>query len=488
MRKKKKHLISSIITMIVMILVISILSLILSKLNIDSNQTSIVNGSLETSIVIIKNIFSKEGLIYLFNNINILKPFILVIVSLMCTSIASSSGLLKHIFTPLKKYKSSFITFIVVLLSIISGIIGEYNYIILFPLVGVLYQYINKNPIIGIITVFLGSTLGYATGIYYNYNDFALGVLTEEAAIISVDATYKFNLLSNIYIMLFSLFAISLLLTVLIEKHIKFSVKESVIDDLNTSKEALLSSIATFVILLFPIMILKSVFLDNTQNYLIAKLFSSNAAFNNGFMYLLLIIISITSFVYGKVSNNFKNNNEFSLGFTKEFNNIGYLLVLMLLFSILNLIIDWTNIATFFTNKLITFISIFDFTGIPLIVLTFICIILMSILMPNNLEKWSLISPILVPLFMKGNLTPDFTQFLFKVSDSVGKVISPFYIYFIVMIGFIHKYNKDNDLNFISTIKLLFPIIIKMSLFWLLILILWYIAGLPLGIDSLVTM
>ena len=84
----------------------------------------------------------------------------------------------------------------------------------------------------------------------------------------------------------------------------------------------------------------------------------------------------------------------------------------------------------------------------------------MSILMPGSLEKWYLISPILVPLFMRGNLTPDFAQFVFKTADSVGKVITPVFIYFIVMVGFIQKYNvKENKVTLFNTMKLIYPII-----------------------------
>jgi len=161
----------------------------------------------------------------------------------------------------------------------------------------------------------------------------------------------------------------------------------------------------------------------------------------------------------------------------------------MFLISVLTGIINWTNLGTFASLKLLELISLFDITGIPLIVISFILIILMSILIPGDLEKWTLISPLLIPLFMRGNLTPDFAQFVFKAADSVGKVITPVFVYFIIMVGFIQKYNiKENKVTLFNTMKLIWPIIIAMVIFWLLILIIWYIAGLPLGIDTLATM
>ena len=497
-KKKQPKLLSPVITMCILILIALITSSFLAIINFDGTQTTIENGMLETSIIVVKNIFSKEGLIYLFSNIitnfTLLEPFVLIILSLMAIGILKESGLLKHLFEPLKKLKPNVLTFIVVFISVISSIIGDYSYIILLPLVAVLYQYVNKSPVLGIITVFLGITLGYGTGIFYNYNDYALGVLTEAAAVIDVDPSYKFNLYSNLYIMIVSSVIATFLITTLIEKFLskKVATTAKYEDDIKTSNKALLFSIISLIICVIPIFIMimpNGILLDNTQTRYIAKLFSANAPFNLSFMYLFLMVMSIIGLVYGFVSKNFKNNHELGWSFTKQFDNIGYLFVLMFLSSILIGIINWTNLGTVIANNLISIISLFDFTGIPLIVVSFIFIILMSILIPGSLEKWALISPILVPLFMRGNLTPDFAQFVFKAADSVGKILTPLFIYFIVMLGFIQKYNKnENKVTLFNTVKLIWPIIITMIIFWLLILIIWYIAGLPLGIDTLATM
>ena len=497
-KKKQKKMLSPIITMLILIAIVAISSSILAFFNVEGSQTSIVNNSLETSIVVVKNIFSKEGLIYFFSNVisnfNFLEPLILIIISLMAISIGKSSGLFKHLFTPLRRLKPNVLTFIITFIGVISTIIGDYSYIILIPLVAVLYQYINKSPVLGIITIFLGITLGYGTGIIYNYNDYALGMLTQSAAVIDVDASYKYSLFSNIYIMIASTIAISFLITMLIEKYLNKRVVniENYEDEIMTSKKALYSAILSFILSLIPIVIMispKGLLLDTTQVEYIAKLFSSTSPFNLSFMFLFLMVMAITSLVYGFVSKNFKSNHDFSWGFVKQFDNLGYLFILSLLSSILLGIVEWTNIGVVIANKLIYLISLFDFTGIPLIVVSFIFIILMSILIPGSLEKWALISPVLIPLFMRGNLTPDFAQFVFKAADSVGKIITPLFIYFIVMFGFVEKYNtKENKITLFNTLKLVWPVVITMIIFWLLILIIWYVAGLPLGIGTLATM
>jgi len=497
-KKNKQNQLSPIITMLIMILVASLLSLILFLLKASADQGVIVNGVLENTIVPVKNIFSKEGLIYFFSNIitnfNILEPFALIIFSIMSAGILKSSGILKHVFSPFKNLKTTILTFIVIFVGVVSTLIGDFSYIILFPLVAIFYQYTDRSPVLGIVTMFLGITLGYGTGLMYNYNDFALGVLTQNAAVIDVDATYKYELLSNLYIMIASTVAITFLITILIDKYLskKVTISEKYEDELITSRKALIISAIASILLLVPIIMMilpNGILLDNTQSEYIAKLFGINSPFRLSFMFIYLVLTTITSIVYGLVSKNFKNNHEIGWGLTKYFDNIGYVFIMMFLISVLTGIVNWTNLGTFATLKLLEIISLFDFTGIPLIIISFIFIILMSILLPGDLQKWSLISPILVPLFMRGNLTPDFAQFVFKAADSVGKVITPLFIYFIIMVGFIQKYNvKENKVTLFNTMKLIWPIIIAMIIFWLLILIIWYVAGLPLGIETFATM
>ena len=219
-----KKTFSPVVTMIIMIFLTIIVSFVLSLINFDGTTTIISNGILETSVVVVKNIFSKEGISYFFsnviNNFNLLEPLVLIILSLISFSVAKESGLLKHVFNPLKKLKLNVLTFIMIFLSIIATIIGDYSYIILFPLAAIVYQYSNKNPVLGIITVFLGITLGYGTGIFYNFNDYELGLLTEIAAVSTVDPSYKFSLYSNLYIMITSTIVLTFLITTMINKYL----------------------------------------------------------------------------------------------------------------------------------------------------------------------------------------------------------------------------------------------------------------------------
>ncbi len=491
---KKK--LSPLITMLIITFVVMIASFVLSQLGYSSNQTQIINDNLETSVVVVNNIFSKEGFINFFTNITdnyiITQPLVNLIFALLSIGVLYSSGLLKHIFSPLKKVKSSIITAIVIFISIIATVVGDYSYLILFPLVGILYNYLNKSSILGVLTVFIGVTLGYGTGIFYNFQDFSLGYLTQMAANVEIDPNYRFDLYSSFYIMLASCFILTFLLTLLIETSLSKKVikAETYSDELLTSKKALVISLITLAVLIgvVSIGIINGVLLDNSSDIMVNKLFSSNSPFNASFMFIILTISSIVGYTYGRLSKNYKNNLDYAWGFTKLFNNIGYLFMMMFVSSILIYVITWTNIGTVIANDLLSLITALEITGIPLMIIAFFMIIIMSFLIPGSVEKWVIISPLLIPIFMRGNLTPEFAQFIFKAADSVGKILTPVFIFFPIMLGFIQQHNQSmNKITLLGTYKLIYPILITMVVFWLIILILWYIAGLPLGFGALAT-
>lgn len=501
-KKKKKLMLGPVITIIVLAFLIMFLSSIFSRLGIKGYKTSIVNGALESSLVTVKNIFTINGLKYLFSNVvtnfRSFEPLVLIIMSFIAVSIGESSGLFKVIFSPFRKLNSKVTTFLIFLLGIISSIIGEYSYIILIPLVSVMYKYLGKNQMLGVLTVFLGITLGYGTGIYYNFNAYQLGQLTELAATIDVDKNYQFHLLSNIYIMIASTIILAFVGTILIYKLLEPKFKKVAIeeDDFVTSKKALIYSNLVFFVLMgitiymiIPGLPNSGLLLDKTQETYIAQLFGEGAPFRDGILFIYLIISMICGAVYGYFSGNIKNNHEYSLNLSKSFDNIGYVFVLMFFTSIMTSVLEWTNLGEVVATNIIELISSLQFSGILLIVSFMIAIILMSILIPSNITKWSLASPIIIPLFMRANITPDFTQFIFKVSDGIGKSMTPLFIYFIVMIAFLQKDNKTSDeITIFGTMKLTMPIVLIATVVWILIIVCWYLAGLPLGIGGYSTL
>lgn len=493
--KKKKILLGPVITIIILIGLIILASAFFSLIELEGQKAEIINGTIETSLTTVKNVLTLEGMKYILTsaitNLQMFKPLVLIIASLIAVGIGEASGLFKALFTPLKKVKPSIITFMVLFIGIISSFIGEYSYALLLPLTGVLYKYIGRKPLVGILTVFLGMTVGYGTGIISNYDDLTLGTLTQLSATIDVDKDYIFNLSYASYIMIASTFILAIVGTIIIEKVLYRKVPKSEVeeDELVISKKALYYSnfafIAMLLILIYMLIpgLYGSGLLLGEGNTYLERLFGASSPLKDGIVIISIGIMMVCGFIYGYISKNIKNSNEYSVGLSKNFEGLGYVFVLMFFTAQMVSLLEWTNLGEVLGIKLIDFISTLPFSGIPLIIAVFFIVIIMSILLPSLSTKWILASPILVPLFMRSNMTPDFTQFIFKAADGIGKAMTPMFIYFIVMLAFLEKYNtrENNKITVFGTLKTILPCVLLFAGLWLIIIIGWYIIGLPIG-------
>lgn len=505
-KRKKKKTYGPVSILIFMIVGVAILSFVLSLISFGSNQTQINGNVLEANLVLVKNIISGSGVRYLIGsivtNFRNFEPLAVIIISLIGIGICEKSGLLNAMFAPLKKVKFGVVIFFTILLGIISTVIGDYSYLFLLPFVGVMYKYLDKNPILGILTIYLGITLGYGTGIIYNYNDYVLGTITQSAASFDVDKSYTYKLFSNIYIMIGSTLLLSFVLTTVINRFIvpkypkkRLSSKEE--QELNVSSKGLtLTFLSCFLLILIVIYMvldidlpLAGILLAKDGNTYIAKLFGNGSPFKEGIVIIIAFIMMIAGFIYGKVSGNIKDSNEYSLGLSKNFENLGFMFVLMFFISQVIAVIDWTNIGVVISSKLTEFMSSMQVSGLPLIIIFFFVVILSSIFIPDAVIKWQLMAPTVIPLFMRSNITPDFTQFIFKVADSVGKACTPLFIYFIIMLAFLEKYRIDDkkQVSIFGVLKSIAPTVILIMVFWLILLCLWYIVNFPIGVGTYTT-
>lgn len=494
--KRKKRPLGPVVEIVLMAIFVSILCLIFNLIDLSGYKTEA--GTFETTLIIINNIFSKEGIKHLLNNTLVnfqtLEPLILVIVSLIAISVMEASGLLKQVFTPFKSIKSKYITMLVIFVGIISTIIGDYSYALLLPLAGIFYKYIGKNSSLGVLTMFIGITAGYGTGIIYNYQAYELGNITELAAQ-SITASYNYELLSNIFLLIVSTLALTIVGTIVMEIFGKKYSRNEVTDNLNISKKASRITLIVFIILmiLFAYCIIpglphSGILLDKTEPTYIGKLFGTGSILSHGLMILIVGILIICGFVYGIISKNIKNSGNYSKVLTKSFEGTGYIFVLLFFSNILYEIIDWTNFSTVISTNIIDFVGATQISGVGLVILAFISIVLISVLIPASVEKWQLIAPIYVPLLMRANISPAFTQTIFIAADSIGKLFSPIYIFLIITVGFMYKYEKDADESIFTIMKKIMPVIGIMLLVWIVVVLGWYLTGMPIGINSSITL
>lgn len=457
-----------------------------------------------TELVEITNVFSLEGLKYIFSstvsNFVNFAPLSSLIIILIGFGVMEKSGFLKTAITFLtKKMKKNTVTFILVFMSVIASVMGEISYIIILPLSAAIFKYGKRNPALGLIAAFAGLTCG--SGISFIFTSIDSSLLSQSLLAARVlDINYRMASISAIFIMAVAVILLSFIITWITENVIAKRLNNVVNEDeenedkLLTRRELRGLIFALFAASLYVIIILYNIIpglpfsgnlLDNTQILYIDKLFSYNSFFSNGFVFVVSMFFLLLGLFYGLGARTIKNNKDFVDALGHSLDGIGKTLVIILAASLFISIFKYSNIGTVIVAYLTSLFRNINFQGLPLVILLFVVSAIATIFIPTSITKWSIIAPTVVPVFMNAGITPEFAQVIFRFGEGITMGLTPIMAYFVIYLAILDKNNpEEKPISLWQGIKFQVPYAVATAIVLLVLIVLWYIIGLPLGING----
>lgn len=503
--RKKRTTLHPIMVFIILIITTILLSGLLGAIGVSANYNSVntLRGDLDSTNVMVKSLLNLSGLKLIFrttvSNFASFAPFITLIITLIGIGIMDKSGFLQSFFTLVTKKASKFsVTLVLSFLTIIASIIGDISYIIFIPITALFFKYSKRNPKAGIILAFAGLTCGTGINIFMSSIDASLLEYTRLASFY-LDASYSISSFAYLFVMILMSIIMSFTIASITEKFIiprlgkyEFEEDEEEFYLDKKKKRGLIFSltIATIYMLVFayciiPGLPLSGSLLDNSQTLYIDKLFGYNSFLNQGFVFVITLFFFLCGFFYGIGAKTIKNNRDVCNFLGHSLDGIGKTLVLIFFASTFISIFKATEIGTVLTALIGNFISSANLTGIPLIIITFVLSAMINLLLPSPVTAWSILSGVLVPVFMNAGLSAEFAGLVFRASECVSLGLTPIMAYFVIYLAFLDQYSEDDKpVSFLSSIKQILPYAGVTALIWITILILLYIVGIPLGIGS----
>jgi aminobenzoyl-glutamate transport protein len=105
-----------------------------------------------------------------------------------------------------------------------------------------------------------------------------------------------------------------------------------------------------------------------------------------------------------------------------------------------------------------------------------------NMLMGSASAKWAILAPIFIPMFMIMGYSPELSQVVYRIGDSVTNVISPMMSFFALIIAFVQKYDEKAGIG--TIIATMVPYSIVFFVVWVILLVAWLLLGIPLGPDA----
>ena len=498
--KKDKVSLNPIMTLMILIGLAILLSGILALLGIGATNPA------EGNWVAVESLLSLRGIKYIFQstvaNFASFTPLSMLIIILIGIGIMDKSGFLKTTFSLItRKCQKKTITFVLALICIISSIGGDIAYVFMIPLSSLLFYYGRRNPLHGIVISFAALTCGTGLSIFKTSVDSSLDVLTLDAAHI-LDSSYTLSYLGYFVIMTVAIFVLAAVITYVAEK---FSVNDVPKYEFKDEKKEFklakrdirglifagtfgIIYLLIFIYNIIPGLPLSGNLLDYSQKLYIDKLFNPNSFFSQGFVFIVTIWFVILGLFYGLGSRSIKNNNDFCDYLTHSLDGIGRTIILILLSSILINVFKKTNIGTVVTALIGNLISNCKFTGIPLLLMFFFGTAIATILLPNTVNKWTILASTCVPTLMNVGFSPEFIQVIFRFAESMTYGLTPIMAYFVIYLAYMEKYNtSDKPIGIFKILNYQKKYALATGVVLLILLIIWYLVGLPIGINVMPT-
>ncbi|MEE9449095.1 MAG: AbgT family transporter [Ignavibacteriaceae bacterium] len=434
------------------------------------------------------NLLTVEGLhriiLGMVDNYTSFAPLGIVLVAMLGIGVAESSGLIGAVIRMLVlSAPQRMLTFVLVLSGVLSNVASDVGYVLLIPLGGIIFLAVKRHPIVGMAAAFAGVSGGFSANLVLGTIDPLLAGLSQEAAII-LDPGYTVNPTANYYFMFISTFIIAITGTWVTEKIVEPRFGKYAGDEKNegieqlsgNEKKGLLYSFITAIVIIVIILwgiIPEGGFLRSADGGIL------NSPLIKGVVALLFVVATAMGLAYGFGSGTFKNDSDVVNGMGKAMKTLGLYLVLVFFAAQFVAYFKWTNLGMILAIRGADVLSSSGLGVIPLMILFIIFSAAINMLMGSASAKWALIAPIFIPMFMLLGYSPELTQVVYRIGDSITNLISPMMSFFALIIAFFQKYDSKAGIG--TVIATMLPYSILFFIVWTVLLIIWILLGLPLG-------
>jgi aminobenzoyl-glutamate transport protein len=454
-------------------------------------QAIMPSGSKESELIQIKNLLSKEGLHFMLidmvKNYTSFAPLGIVMVALLGIGVAESSGLISAgIRLLVQKSPAKMITFVVVLAGILSNMASDLGYVLVIPIGAIIFHSLGRHPIAGMAAAFAGVSGGFSANLFIGTIDPLLAGISTEAAQI-IDENYRVLPTANYYFMVASTFILAFTGTWVTNRFVeprlgKYSgevVPDALEKITRKEKKGLLwVGISTLVILgIIAIGLLPDNAILRGEN---------NSVFHSpvleGFIALLFIVSAILGIIYGFITGSFSSDSDVVKGMVGSFKTLAGFLVLVFFAAQFVAYFKWSNLGLVLAINGAEIIHSLNIGLIPLLILFIFLSGFINMFMGSASAKWTILGPVFIPMFMLLGYSPELSQVVFRIGDSVTNIISPMMSFFALIIVYFEKYDKKAGIG--TLISTMLPYSIAFFIFWTLLIVVWILFKLPLGPDA----
>jgi aminobenzoyl-glutamate transport protein len=467
--------------------ILAILVIILSAITAWMGVSVIHPGTKE--VVRAESLLTIQGLhrilTSLVTNFTGFAPLGTVLVAMLGIAVAEGSGLISAALRAVVlSAPRRLLTFIVVFAGVMSHMASDVGYVLVIPLGAMIFLAVGRHPLAGLAAAFAGVSGGFSANLLLGPTDPLLAGLTQEAARI-LDKAYVVTPAANYFFMAASAIMIAIAGTWITEKVIvprlgeyKGDEKPEELKELSANERrglrfALVATILFVGIILWGLVPSGGFLRDPQTNGVLRSPFLS------GIVAVIFFAGVIVGLAYGLGARTIRNDSDVMKSMEKAMATMSLYLVLAFFAAQFVAFFNWTHLGVITAVKGAELLRASGIGGVPLIISFIFITVLLDLILGSASAKWAVMAPVFVPMFMLLGYSPELTQAGYRVGDSVANIITPLMSYFPLVVAFAQRYDKKAGIGTVMATML--PYSVTFFVLWTLLLVIWYLLGLPLG-------
>jgi aminobenzoyl-glutamate transport protein len=455
---------------------------------------------LQTQTAKVKGLLTGEGVRYLFtsfvDNFRNFSAVAIMLVVMIGVGLAEAAGLIGALIRKLVGVSSKgTLTFIIILLGIVSSIASDAGYLVLIPLGAAAFKSVGRNPLAGIAAAFAGVAAGFGVNFLITPLDGVLTEITNDAAGPG-NASQHIDLAANLYFGIASTIFVAIVLTIISAKMVEGRLgtydpaeagdgPQTADDAPEISPEAeakgLRWAMWGALVVLAGVTLLTAIPGAPLRNPVTDKIIG-DSPFMDSLIVIIMLVFYVAGYLFGRGAGTISGSGDVIDTITKSWATLASLLFLFLLIAQFIAYFNFSNIAEVLAVKLGDVLEGMNIGPVWLLIGLVIVTIIVDLIIPQAIAKWALLAPIFIPLFIRLGVAPQTVLASYRVGDSPANVITPLMAYFPLIVVFTQRYKKDAGIG--TVVSLMLPYVVVLSIAWTLFFVAWYVLGIPLGPGS----
>ena len=450
-----------------------------------SSEPLVVNNLLSGSAI-------TEFLSVMVTNFSHFHPVGVVLVAMLGIGVAEHTGFINTAIRALLNVTPQWLlTPMVILVGIVSHSAVDAGYVLVIPLGGVIFYAAGRHPLAGIAAAFAGVSGGFSANFVPSSLDPLLQGLTQAGAQI-LDPDVVLNPLNNYFFTTASSLLIIGLGWFITERIVEPRLKGTDVDgnaedlpemhDLKDHERGGLRWALVSMVVGLALLFVTALPEGSAWRAADGQLTTGAAPMMRSIVSLIFLLFLIPGVVYGIAAGTMQSSKDMIDGMSKSMHSMGYYLVIMFFIAQFVYAFGQSNLGVLLALEGAAFLKALGlpaaFTIVGIVLLT----AFVNIFVGSASGKWGLLAPIFVPMLMSLGISPDLTQAAYRVGDSSTNIITPLMPYFPLVVVYCQRYVKSTGIGTVTAMML--PYSMWFLLAWTIFLIVYYLVGIPLGIQA----